>query len=518
VLDYCLHAGSENVVIYFRDNIYIIKTLKEFQYVDEEGKDQGANVRQKAKDITNLLTDEGRLREERRSRAHMRDRMIRGGGHGMDDEEDDSAARRKLRPVNGMRGKDRDEDELRKAIEESKRSLAEEQAKKGVLTAEERDLQQALRMSEEEEAKRKNAVDDSNASALFDDHNQLEAPNTNPFPFIDPTPYATGLQPQYTQLQPQFTQMQPQFTSFNPYQQQAQQEAMQAEYLRQQQEWLRQQQEQQAAQAALAQQEELMRQQQLMQLQQMQQQQQQQQLLQPQQQPLMTQPTGFGSNNPFAPAAAAPPLPSFSPQRSNASPAPQSSTPSFNLQGTYANSSAPTFTPSNPSPAPRPPSSSAILDAGRGQTRADQEHAQLASLFENREAGQDTFGNVGQLRCVCPICLHCLSVLIFFSCIGMATQTQVVLLLRKLVVCQVITLSPNNSRTANSHSLLFEAPFLRNITLFSICTFSFTYGVALSPWPIALFFPRCNLGFNCIPPLVEFHMHMIMITAFSILG
>ncbi|TFY73771.1 hypothetical protein EWM64_g10241 [Hericium alpestre] len=73
VLDYLLHAGSENVVIYFRDNIYIIKTLKEFQYVDEYGKDQGANVRQKAKDITNLLTDENRLRQERRSRASMRD-------------------------------------------------------------------------------------------------------------------------------------------------------------------------------------------------------------------------------------------------------------------------------------------------------------------------------------------------------------------------------------------------------------------------------------------------------------
>ena len=25
VLDYILHAGSENVVIYFRDNIYIVK-------------------------------------------------------------------------------------------------------------------------------------------------------------------------------------------------------------------------------------------------------------------------------------------------------------------------------------------------------------------------------------------------------------------------------------------------------------------------------------------------------------
>jgi epsin len=25
LLDYCLHAGSENVVIYFRDNVYIVK-------------------------------------------------------------------------------------------------------------------------------------------------------------------------------------------------------------------------------------------------------------------------------------------------------------------------------------------------------------------------------------------------------------------------------------------------------------------------------------------------------------
>jgi epsin len=25
LLDYCLHAGSENVVVYFKDNIYIVK-------------------------------------------------------------------------------------------------------------------------------------------------------------------------------------------------------------------------------------------------------------------------------------------------------------------------------------------------------------------------------------------------------------------------------------------------------------------------------------------------------------
>ncbi|KAF8161713.1 hypothetical protein K438DRAFT_1619019, partial [Mycena galopus ATCC 62051] len=66
LLDYLLHHGSENVIIYFRDNLYVIKMLREFQYVDEDGKDQGAIVRTKAKDTTSLLQDEGRLRTERR--------------------------------------------------------------------------------------------------------------------------------------------------------------------------------------------------------------------------------------------------------------------------------------------------------------------------------------------------------------------------------------------------------------------------------------------------------------------
>jgi epsin len=36
--------------------------------------------------------------------------------------------------------------------------------------------------------------------------------------------------------------------------------------------------------------------------------------------------------------------------------------------------------------------------AGRGATRADQEHSHLANLFANRDDGQDTFGNLGALR------------------------------------------------------------------------------------------------------------------------
>jgi len=43
VLDYCLHEGSELVVTWARKNLFIIKTLREFQYVDDDGRDVGQN-------------------------------------------------------------------------------------------------------------------------------------------------------------------------------------------------------------------------------------------------------------------------------------------------------------------------------------------------------------------------------------------------------------------------------------------------------------------------------------------
>ena len=43
VLDYCLHEGSELVVTWARKNIYVIRTLREFQHIDDEGRDVGQN-------------------------------------------------------------------------------------------------------------------------------------------------------------------------------------------------------------------------------------------------------------------------------------------------------------------------------------------------------------------------------------------------------------------------------------------------------------------------------------------
>lgn len=43
VVDYCLHEGSEQIVTWATKNLYIIKTLREFQYIDEDGRDVGQN-------------------------------------------------------------------------------------------------------------------------------------------------------------------------------------------------------------------------------------------------------------------------------------------------------------------------------------------------------------------------------------------------------------------------------------------------------------------------------------------
>lgn len=389
VLDYCLHAGSENTVIYFKDNLYVIKTLKEFQFVDEYGKDQGANVRQKAKDITNLLMDDARLREERRSRASMRDRMVRGGTgeFGAEDEmENENRRRAQAQQMLGTpRGKTKEDDEMRRAIEESKRSLADEQRRLG----EERDLAKAIALSEQEEAARKQAL--QGGGALFDDQ-AGPGPSTNGNAGGDLLIDFNAAPPQQ--------QLQPQFTSFNPYLQQAQQQAMQEQYLRQQAEWeamqqaqaqaqaqaqqdawMQQQQQQQQQQLLQAQQEEWNRQQ--LMLQQQQQAQQQQFLMQQQMQsPIMAQPTGYGSNNPFAMMGGAPQSPPVQAPAASMSPFPSTSSPSIAQQ---------------PSPSPSLTQSSMLANARR--TPADDgANSHLANLIANREDGMDTFGNVGQLR------------------------------------------------------------------------------------------------------------------------
>jgi epsin len=76
LLDYLIKYGNERVSQQCKENIFAIQTLKDFQYVEDQ-KDQGYNVREKAKQLVALLKDDERLRNERRKAQEARERYSR---------------------------------------------------------------------------------------------------------------------------------------------------------------------------------------------------------------------------------------------------------------------------------------------------------------------------------------------------------------------------------------------------------------------------------------------------------
>ncbi|KAI8618877.1 hypothetical protein BC830DRAFT_868319 [Chytriomyces sp. MP71] len=136
LLDFLLIAGSENVIKYAKENLYVIKTLKEFIYLDEDGRDHGANVRQLSKDITAHLSDDARLREERSGRNNHR---------WADPEDEDRDGRRY-----GGGADVNDDDELRRALEESKRTAQAEERRRAESQKTDSDLKKALEINDRE--------------------------------------------------------------------------------------------------------------------------------------------------------------------------------------------------------------------------------------------------------------------------------------------------------------------------------------------------------------------------------
>ncbi|KAF2434565.1 ENTH-domain-containing protein [Tothia fuscella] len=246
VLDYCLHEGSELVVTWARKNIYVIKTLREFQHIDEEGRDVGQNIRVSAKELTALIMDEERLRAERSDRKSWKSRVT-----GLDDSNSPphDAPRRRTRALED------DDEELRRAIEASRSEAEQDEAKRrreaGKTEEVDADLAKALKLSKEEEDLRRRELEEANANSLFDDgpaqpavaqptgwnQGYQQQPSVDWFGnVIDPQQQQNtgfGMQPQMTGYQngngygfQQQQQQQPQQTGF-PYGQQPQQNFMQ---------------------------------------------------------------------------------------------------------------------------------------------------------------------------------------------------------------------------------------------------------------------------------------------------
>jgi epsin len=176
VLDYCLHEGSELVVTWARQNIYIIKTLREFQYVDEDGRDVGQNVRVAAKELTSLVLDEERLRAERSDRKSWKSRVTGLEEYGPQGAEPSSSRRqpreRRVGPMN-----EEEDAEYRLALEASKYQEEEDRKRResrhggGAVGEDDDDLAKAIKLSKEEDERRRQQEQEStaNATSLFDD-------------------------------------------------------------------------------------------------------------------------------------------------------------------------------------------------------------------------------------------------------------------------------------------------------------------------------------------------------------
>uniref|UniRef100_A0A0L0P767 ENTH domain-containing protein n=1 Tax=Candidozyma auris TaxID=498019 RepID=A0A0L0P767_CANAR len=189
VLDYLVRFGSTKCVLWSKDNLYIIKTLREFVHFDDANNDQGAIIRVKAKELVALLRDDERLAREREN-ARAGGRRREGG-------------RRRPEPASD----DPYDSDLQRALELSRETAEEEQGRQARnADADDPELQAALKLSLEEEEMRKLKNQQNENLLDLNDNNQGQ--------FAQPQYYyQTG------QFQPQFTQP---YQFYQPVQQQQQ--------------------------------------------------------------------------------------------------------------------------------------------------------------------------------------------------------------------------------------------------------------------------------------------------------
>jgi epsin len=86
LLEFLIKNGSERVIDDARSHVSLLKMLRQFHFIDQNGKDQGINVRNRAKELAELLGDVDRIRTERKKARANRNKFggVEGGaGVGM---------------------------------------------------------------------------------------------------------------------------------------------------------------------------------------------------------------------------------------------------------------------------------------------------------------------------------------------------------------------------------------------------------------------------------------------------
>jgi epsin len=81
LLEFLIKNGSERVIDDARSHLSLLKMLRQFHYLDPNGKDQGLNVRNRAKELADLLSDVDKIRAERKKARSNRNKFggVEGG-------------------------------------------------------------------------------------------------------------------------------------------------------------------------------------------------------------------------------------------------------------------------------------------------------------------------------------------------------------------------------------------------------------------------------------------------------
>ncbi|XP_053308555.1 epsin-1 isoform X2 [Spea bombifrons] len=150
LMEYLIKTGSERVAQQCKENIYAIQTLKDFQYVDRDGKDQGVNVREKAKQLVSLLKDDERLKEERAHALKTKEKLAQTSTS--------SSGSSTMNPTTEAeqawpQSSGEEELQLQLALAMSKEEAEQVRAKPPVVVEEELQLQLALSLSKEKHDK-----------------------------------------------------------------------------------------------------------------------------------------------------------------------------------------------------------------------------------------------------------------------------------------------------------------------------------------------------------------------------
>lgn len=88
LLEFLCKHGSERVIDDARSHLSLLRMLRQFHYIDQNGKDQGVNVRNRSAELVKLLSDVDTIRTERKKARQNRNKYggVEGGtsfGSGM---------------------------------------------------------------------------------------------------------------------------------------------------------------------------------------------------------------------------------------------------------------------------------------------------------------------------------------------------------------------------------------------------------------------------------------------------